>query len=187
MNVIAFSSPIFGSIGGAQTKRAMQWYPIKANQPEIQFDVQFASEMDYEKFWKFVRESQQLSLNAGGGSGNPLNEMVRLNWPERNINNWSGLITEFEAGGQRANPVPQAQFTVFLFDSFVSRYTEIATFPANFYNSFGYIAQGFRNLIPNPYNFQLPTIPGSQLALSQGLGPNTVTPTTEEEEEQQQQ
>lgn len=187
MNVTAFSSPIFGSIGGAQTKQNMQWYPIKANQPEIQFEVQFLSEMDYEKFWKFVRDSQVLSLTAGGGTGNPINEMVRLNWPERNINNWSGIITEFEAGGRRANPAPQAQFTVFLFDSFVSQYTEMSTFPVNFYNSFGYIMQGFQNLIANPYKLELPRIPVPQMQTpGQNQGPDTVTPPTEDEERQEQ-
>ena len=185
MNVTSFSSPIFGSIGGAQTKKVMQWYPIKANQPEIQFDVQFLSELDYERFWKFVRDSQALSLNIGGGMGNPANEMVRLNWPERNINNWSGLITEFEAGGRRANPTPQAQFTVFLFDSFVSRYTEISTISANFYDSFGFILQGFRNLIPNPYGLQLPRIPVT-LPQPPSQAPSIVNPSTQEEEQQEQ-
>jgi hypothetical protein len=175
MNVISFSSPIIGSIGGAQTKKNMVWYPIKANQPEIQFEVQFLSEMDYERFSDFVQDSQVWAMTA-------TTPMVYLDWPERNINQWSGLISEFEAGGKRANPTPQAQFTVFLFDSFVSRYTEMSTIPANFYNSLGFNLQGFRNLIPNPYNLRLPNIPAIMPQVNQG--PNTVIPTTEEEEQQ---
>ena len=58
MNVLSFTSPISGSINGVQTKKMKQWYPIKANQPEIQFNVQFTSEQDYETFQTFVRDSQ---------------------------------------------------------------------------------------------------------------------------------
>lgn len=48
LNVLSFSSPMSSSINGVQTKKNKRWYPVKANQPELQLDVQFASEKDYE-------------------------------------------------------------------------------------------------------------------------------------------
>lgn len=171
LNVLSFSSPIFGSISGAQTRYMMQWYPIKANQPEVQFDVQFASELDYEKFQKFVRDSQTTSLNAP-------QPMVHLNWPERNINNWSGMITEFVAGGSRFNPAPRAQFIVSLVDSFVSKYTEISTPSAIFEKSFGFVMKGFTNLIPNPYQLRLPDYINLLPPLPPLQRPQAITPTT---------
>jgi hypothetical protein len=178
LNVLSFSSPIFGSINGVQTKRTMRWYPIKANQPEIQFDVQFIDERDYETFQKLVRNSQVWSLEAP-------RPMVNLNWPERNINNWSGLITKFQAGGMRANPAPRASFTVYLFDSFISQYSELASIAPTFTQYFSFASNVFSALIPNPYNMRLPNIPLTQIpGINPPQEPNTVTPTTETEEEQ---
>lgn len=183
LNVLAFSSPIFGSINGVQLKKQKVWYPIKANQPEIQFDVQFIDEKDYEDFQKLVQKSQQWSLNAP-------RPMVHLNWPERNINNWSGLITEFQAGGMRANPAPRASFTVYLFDSFISQYSELSTYAPTFTQYFSFASDIFRALMPNPYNMRLPNIPLTQIPgatqeqqqTNMPNDPNTITPTTDEQQ-----
>lgn len=179
LNVIAFSSPIFGSINGTQTKKQMQWYPIKSNQPEIEFEVQFASEKDYETFQEFVQNSQKWSLNAP-------RPMVHLNWPERNINNWSGIITQFEAGGRRADPAPKAKFTVYLFDNFIAQYTEMASLAPTFSKGLNIVMGGFQRLIANPYGLRLPWIApsrrGQQNLQGQGQQENPayiVTPTTE--------
>lgn len=156
LNVLSFNSPIFGSINGAQTKKIMQWYPIKSNQPEIEFEVQFVSEKDYERFQKIVKDSQDSSLNARPAQ----KTMVYLNWPERNINNWSGMITEFTAGGMRANPAPTAKFTVFLVDSFIAQYTELATIAPTFAQGLNIVMNGFSNLINiNALGIQLPSFP----------------------------
>lgn len=152
MNVLSFTSPIFGSISGVQTKKMKQWYPIKANQPEIQFNVQFTSEQDYETFQKFVRDSQQWSLAAPS-------PMVYLNWPERNINNWSGMIVGFMAGGMRGNYAPRASFTVSLFTSFVSKYTEMSSVGAVLEKAMPFLTQGglsLASLFPNPFGLRLP-------------------------------
>ena len=111
--------------------------------------------------------------------------MVNLNWPERNINNWSGLITKFQAGGMRANPAPRASFTVYLFDSFISQYSELASIAPTFTQYFSFASNVFSALIPNPYNMRLPNIPLTQIpGIIPPQEPNTVTPTTETEEEQ---
>jgi hypothetical protein len=155
LNVLSFSSPIFGSISSAQTKNLIQWYPIKGNQPDIQFDVQFISEYDYETFQTFIRDAQKWALTAR-------KPMIYLNWPERNINNWSGMISEFVCGGMRFNPAPMASFVVNLVDSYVSEYTEMSSLVTTYEKAFPIILQGFMNLLPNPYNFRLPSLPSLQ-------------------------
>lgn len=112
LNVIQFSSPIFGALSSAQTKTMAMHFPIRANQPEIQFDVIFPSENEYEQFQRFVRAHQQDALTN-------LN-LLTLNWPERNINNWTGVIKIFQSGGKRFNFAPRASFAVDLVDSMVS-------------------------------------------------------------------
>lgn len=182
LNVLAFSSPIFGSINGVQTKDMKVWYPIKANQPEVSFDVQFIDEKDYEAFQKLVRDSQRWALNAP-------RPMVHLNWPERNINNWSGLITEFQAGGMKGNPAPRAKFTVYLFDSYISQYSEMASIAPKFADYFSFMTKAFTALIPNPYNFRLPTVTPSQIPgipQDTSFDPNTPTATTDENQQEQQ-
>ena len=180
LNVLAFSSPIFGSISGAQTRDQMHWYPIKANQPEIQFDVQFFGEKDYESFQNLVHQSQRWALTAA-------QPMIYLNWPEKNINNWSGLITQFQGGGMRFNPAPRARFTVFLFDSFVSQYnqaTELASIAADFGTYFVAMAKGFSNwinILPtvlNPNGLKLPNSGATNSNPNDPSGANVVIPNT---------
>ncbi len=114
MNVLSYNSPVFGTMASVQTRTMLQHFPIKANQPEIQFDVQFSSEQEYERFQKFVKSTQNYALTVG-------QESITLNWPERGIDNWTGVIKEFRAGGMRRNYAPRARFTVDLVVSMVSK------------------------------------------------------------------
>jgi hypothetical protein len=120
LNVTTFSAPISGSLSSSQTKTKAQIFPIKANQMELTFEVVFPSEQEYEAFQKFVHRTQTNALTSPG-------PQVRLWWPERNINNWSGLIKEFRAGGMRRNYAPRAKFVVYLIDSLVSQLTQISS------------------------------------------------------------
>lgn len=113
MNVLQFSSPIFGTLSAVQTRTMLQHFPIKANQPNIEFVVQFRSEYEYELFQRFVKATQNYALAIG-------QESITLAWPERGINNWTGVIKEFRAGGMRRNYAPRARFTVDLVTSMVS-------------------------------------------------------------------
>ena len=113
LNVLTFTSPVFGEMNSAQTKHQIQYFPIKVLQPEIRFEVIFPNEKTYEQFQKCVRTNQ---VNAQSDT----NPGVTLNWPERNIKDYTGLITGFKAGGMRRNYTPRAQFVVELVDSMVS-------------------------------------------------------------------
>lgn len=122
LNVISFSSPIFGSMSSAQTREMAVHFPIKSIQPELNLEVQFRSEEDYEDFQRFVRGHQQRALF----NPNPTN-VVWLNWPERNIDNWTGVIKAFRAGGERFVFAPRASFIVDLIDSMVSARTDLSS------------------------------------------------------------
>lgn len=119
LNIIQFNSPIYNEVSSSQTKVMAMHFPIRCNQPEIQFNVQFRSENEYENFQRFVRAHQQDALQHAN--------LVTLNWPERNINNWTGVIKKFQAGGKRFNFAPQASFTVDLVDSLVSSRMELVS------------------------------------------------------------
>lgn len=90
LNVVSFSSPIYGTIASTQVKRMAIYFPIKLVQPDIQFDVVFATEADYEAFQRFVRLHQIIALSSVS--------LITMNWPERNIVNQTGFIRHFEAG-----------------------------------------------------------------------------------------
>jgi hypothetical protein len=119
LNVTQFNSPIYNEVSTSQTKLMAMHFPIRCNQPEIQFNVQFRSENEYENFQRFVRAHQQDALQHAN--------LVSLSWPERNINNWTGVIKKFRAGGMRFNFAPTATFTVDLVDSMVSSRMELVS------------------------------------------------------------
>lgn len=121
LNVVSFSSPVFGEISTAQTKTMAHYFPVRCNQPQIQFSVQFVSEVEYETFQRFVRDHQLDTIKT--------TRLVWLNWAERNIDNWTGVIRSFRAGGMRRNFAPRASFVVDLVDSMVSNRTSISAIP----------------------------------------------------------
>lgn len=129
MNVTGFSSPIYGSISSAQTNTEAVYFPTKMSQPDIQFDVQFASVADFTNFGLFVHNHQQNALLTS----NP----VTLNWPERNINNFSGFIQKFQTGGAKALYAPTGRFVVSLVSSTVSSRTIVASIANPWFTVYG--------------------------------------------------
>lgn len=133
LNCLQFSAPIISTISSMQTRDSQRHYPVKVNQHVADFLVQFSNEKDYEDFQQFVRDNQVDALRNGRTPG------VQIWWPERNINNWTGVIKgPFKAGGMRFNPSPRAQFTVDLIDSMVSTRTFASSFAATWQTIFGW-------------------------------------------------
>lgn len=129
MNVTAFSSQVYSSINSAQTRTSSVHFPMKISQPDIQFDVVFPSQKDYEDFQRFVRSHQQQALHTS--------RLLTLNWPERNIFGWTGVIKQFRAGGERFTYAPRARFVVDLVNSMVSSRTELASMAAPWQTVYG--------------------------------------------------
>lgn len=153
LNVISFSSPISQSIPSAQTKSMIHHYPYKVSQPQVRFQVIFRSEEDYEAFQNFVRKHHLAMISEGSSTPE-----ITMWWPERGINNWTGFIREFQAGGQKSNPAPKAEFVVELVDSFISRKTTQSSFGSPFSRIFGNQIASLKS----PSWFKLPSIPSSQ-------------------------
>lgn len=131
LNVIAFSSPVTGMIPSAQTRKLVHHFPIKALQPELEIEVIFRNEREYEDFQVWVRNVQidaQTNLASPG---------VTINWPQRSIYNWTGLIRGIQAGGQRRNYTPRAKFAIDLVDSMVSSRTTLSSIGSAFEEIFG--------------------------------------------------
>jgi hypothetical protein len=125
MNVLSMTSPVFGEMNSAQTKSQVQWFPIKAMQPEIQFNVIFPTEIEWEDWQVYTRINMVNAQSTNNTSGNA---GVTLNWPQRSIQEWSGLITKTNAGGRRFNVAPRASFIVQLVNSLVSNSTTFGSF-----------------------------------------------------------
>jgi hypothetical protein len=121
MNVLRFSAPMFGTMMSGQTKKMMVYFPIKAQHPELQLDVIFASQAEYRAFQNFVRTHHLNALT------NYVEPGVTLFWPARNIMNWTGLIHSFKAGGERFHYAERASFAIELIDSFVSQRTFVVS------------------------------------------------------------
>lgn len=132
LNCTAFSTSLFSQMSSVQTKQMVQHFPVKAQQPEVTFDLVFRNEPEFEQFQEFVRRHQMAALHEW-----PSPEVV-LWWPERDITDWTGLIKTFRAGGQRFNPAPKARLVVDLVDSVFSSRTEIASLAASFWTVAGY-------------------------------------------------
>lgn len=130
MNVVAFSSPIYGQINSTQTKSMAVHFPIKYAQPVLQIDVQFANEREFQAFQAFVRNhQQQINYNSAA--------LLTLNWPQRGIYNYTGFIPKCVAGGMRANYAPRARLEIKLVDSFVTKRTDLASVAANWNSIYG--------------------------------------------------
>ena len=141
LNVVAFNSPLYGTMMSGQTRNYMVYFPVKCQEPDIEFDVQFASILDYEGFQAFVRTVQK------GALINALEPGVTLYWPERNILNWSGTIRNFIGGLSRFQYAPRAKFAVDLVDSMVSVRTQIQSLAPIFDTIYGWgSSQGVLNL-----------------------------------------
>ena len=131
LNCLQFNSPITASISSVQTRSMVRHFPVKINQPEIDFLVQFASEKDFEDFQAFVWQTQKQALINDRYPG------VTLWWPERNIRNWTGVIKSFKAGGMRRNPSPRAQFSVSLIENSVATRSVLSSFGLTWQTIFG--------------------------------------------------
>lgn len=119
LNVTSFSSPMYGTIGSAQTKMTWQHFPIKVAQPQLQLQVIFRSIDEFILFQTFVRAHQLNALVSA--------DLLTLNWPQRNINQWTGVVRGFRAGMDRFTYAPMASFEIDLVDSMASQRTELAT------------------------------------------------------------
>ncbi|QGJ94909.1 hypothetical protein SEA_REDWATTLEHOG_49 [Gordonia phage RedWattleHog] len=121
LKVLNFNSPLTGSIATSQTKRARHHWPIKASQQSLSLLVQFRNWPEYDALQKFVRAHHVRSLLT------VQYPEVTLYWPQRGMNNWSGLIRDLQAGDERFNLAPRATLELILIDSMLSSKTFTAS------------------------------------------------------------
>lgn len=118
VRVTRFTSPLTGTLNSAQVRLMEVHFPIKASQQTIQFQLQIASLQELQQIQDYVRSHHRSALASGADvAADPL---VYFNWPQRNINNWSGLILGIEAGGSRFEIATKINIQVMLVDSLLS-------------------------------------------------------------------
>lgn len=137
MNVTQFRSPMNASINSVQTKSMAQHFPIRCGQPDINFTVQYASLEDKHAFEGFVREHQRTAATEKDTE-------ITLWWPERNIENWTGFITQYAVNEKRFETAPSATFGVSLYESMMSEKTTLASRGIDVTKIFGIQIPGYR-------------------------------------------
>jgi len=133
LNVTQFRSPMSSSINSVQTRTMLQHFPIRCGQPDIQFTVQFRSQNDKHKFQNFVREHMVKALDVSDTVANDVN----LFWPERNIENWTGYITNYKVVERRFEYAPIVTFGVDLISSLMSEKTTVSSYGSPIENLYG--------------------------------------------------
>ena len=123
LNVTQFRSPMSAQITSAQTRTMLQHFPIRCGQPDIQFTCVFSTLDEKHGFQNFVREHQVKALTMEKNS--PMD--VTLFWPERNIENWTGYITQYKVDERRFEYRPDVTFGVDLVDSMMSEKTTLSS------------------------------------------------------------
>lgn len=114
------------SIKSGQTQEGIHYFPHKAYMQELAMDVIFPSDEKYQQFQDFVRASHKWAVRT------VQNPEVVIYWPERGMDNWSGLIINFSAGVTRFEFAPRATIRIKLVDSLLSEKTWAASMGDDF-------------------------------------------------------
>lgn len=114
--VLAFNTVMVSSIQSVQTKRYLQHFPIKVEQPSLSLVLQTRGVREAQSLARLVRRHHEQAL-----SGDP--QPAIFSWPERGIDDWSGFILACDMGESVSDPFPHISLEVQLVDSMVSRRT----------------------------------------------------------------
>lgn len=126
LNVTSFNSPLRGDMRSSQTKRAKHHFPIKSSQQSLQLQAIFTGWEKYRAMQDFVRKHHVRSLSTVESPE------VTIYWPERGMDNWTGIIQDFKAGDERFNIAPRASIDILLVDSMLSQKTWTSSFGQGF-------------------------------------------------------
>ena len=152
VKVVAFQSSLDGQIQPSQTKQALHHYPRKASHQSVSFQVVCRDKEELSTLQRFIRAHQKYALTS------PENPEVVLWWPQRGINDWSGIIKKVEGGDKRFNPVPKVSFTVDLVNSLLSKKTWWSSVADDFSKFFGDTIQPAED-----WKAPLPPLPGTSV------------------------
>lgn len=119
--IIEFTSPLTSSIHSAQTRMAEVHMPIKAQQQTLQVQIQTSSIREMRDIQAYVRHCQHGALEADTlVVESPL---CTLWWPQRGIDNWTGIPLTVQAGGERFIQAATLVVQFMLVDSLLSERT----------------------------------------------------------------
>lgn len=111
-----FTSPLTGTLSSAQLRNLESHYPIKASQQMLELEIQTRSIDEMHAIQTFVRRTQ---LGALGGAS----PLMKMWWPQRNIDNWTGIPLGIQGGGERFIQAAKVNVRIQLVDSLISERT----------------------------------------------------------------
>lgn len=126
LRVTRFTTQLMGDMRSSQTKLALHHYPIKGAHQMLVLEAIFKNWDEYGTIQDYVRKHQLRALRTVE------QPEVVLYWPERGIENWSGVIRSIEAGDERFNVAPRTSLEIQLIDSMISQKTWTSSFGEDF-------------------------------------------------------
>jgi hypothetical protein len=126
LKVNRFTTQLIGDMRSSQTKTALHHYPIKGAHQLLVMECIFSNWDEYRSVQEYVRRHQIRALRT------VQQPEVVLYWPERGIENWSGVIKTIAAGDERFNVAPTSSLEIQLIDSMISQKTWTSSFGEDF-------------------------------------------------------
>ena len=165
LNVTQFRSPMSSGINTVQTHNMLQHFPIRCGQPDIQFSVIFRGQDEKHEFQNFVREHQVQALTETDTHVRDIN----LLWPERNILNWTGYISQYKVDERRFLTAQTVTFGVDLVNSLMSSRTTVSSTGSSPFNVAGAQIAPWNQLVDGLFALPKRAIELAQKAQDQGL------------------
>lgn len=122
--VVSFNSTVTSQISSVQTQLLAQHFPHKVSQSTLSLTLQMRNKTEARGFYNLVRNSQLRALQSL--------TLVSLFWPQRDIQDWTGVILSVQAGERADVTSPVVSFDLLLVDSLVSRRTWINSSATDF-------------------------------------------------------
>lgn len=126
VKVTRFNTQLTGDMRSSQTKYALHHYPIKPSHLSLILEVVFNGWPEYRTMQEYVRNHHIRALRT------VQQPEITLYWPERGIDNWSGVVKRMEAGDERFNPAPKSTLEILLIDSMIGEKTWTSSFGEDF-------------------------------------------------------
>ena len=131
LKVVSFSTGVAGRLSSAQVRQMMVHFPIKYSQPTLTLEVVCRDSTELQGLQDLIRSTHKRLLQNGPAS------LFKFWWPERGMQNWTGIPLGCTAGDRRFNIAPRLSLQFLLVDSLLSQRTMDASWATAFDAIFG--------------------------------------------------
>lgn len=131
LKVVSFSTGVAGRLSSAQVRDMLVHFPIKYSQPTLTLEVVCRDSTELQGLQDLIRSSHKRLLQNGAAS------LFKFWWPERGMQNWTGIPLGCTAGDRRFNIAPKLSLQFLLVDSLLSQRTMDSSWGTAFDAIFG--------------------------------------------------